>query len=60
MKSQGLPIRQAQGKQGKKKVCDICGKEFLVTSDESVCDNGCFSGCCDPSYHNGEPCDGSC
>ena len=49
-----------EDKYPKKRICDICGKEYTANSEESVCNNGCFSGCCDPSYHNGEPCDGSC
>lgn len=44
----------------KKVICDICEKEYIAKSDESVCNNGCFSGCSEPSYHRGEPCDGSC
>ena len=44
----------------KKVKCEICDMEFEAKSDESVCTNGCFIGCCDPGYHKGEACDGSC
>lgn len=41
--------------------CDVCGKKYEATSEESVCDKGCFAGCSDPSYHAlGEGCDKSC
>jgi hypothetical protein len=37
--------------------CPCCGEEYEVgTSPRCTC----YSGCCDPSYHDGEPCDGSC
>ena len=37
--------------------CSICGEMYEIENGECP---RCFSGCCDPAYHNGEPCDGSC
>ena len=43
----------------KKEKCSICGDMYEFKSDDLSCPS-CFNGCCDPSYHNGEACDGSC
>jgi hypothetical protein len=41
----------------KKNKCKICGKEY--EENDLYCPI-CYNGCCDPSYHRGEACDGSC
>lgn len=44
----------------KKDVCPYCGECNQQSYKENGCPNGCYSGCSDPDWHNGESCDGSC
>ena len=49
-------------KEEEKKVkCSFCNRELKKddNGDYEECPE-CYSGCSDPSYHNGEPCDKSC
>ena len=55
-------IKKEEEKDLLKKIkCYLCGKEYEVEEyiSEPNCPD-CFNGCCDPSYHQGEPCDKSC
>ena len=37
--------------------CPVCGAE---SNELSICPEGCYSGCSNPSYHGDNCCDGSC
>ncbi len=43
----------------KEELCNICNKVYEAEHEDSSCPI-CFNGCCEPGYHNGEACDGSC
>lgn len=52
-------MKKEEKEKNKKEICSICKKEYKVESEYSECPD-CYAFCSDPSYHNGEPCDGSC